>query len=144
MLSVFKETLSFKKKKKTEKTCINLITSENGNYYLTSFDIDKPKLNIEINYGSEFYNKYKTIEKQIYRKDKNGLVLFHGIPGSGKTTFITWLLSKLSQEKHVIYIPSNIAYILAEPSFINFIMSYPNSILVIEDAENILKSCING
>lgn len=59
---------------------------------------------------------------------------------SHNTTYIRKLVSELSEEKTIIYVPSYFMYDIANPELISFISKFRNSILLLEDAEMILTS----
>ena len=84
--------------------------------------------------------------KKIETEHK-GLILFHGIPGTGKTYYIRHLLREMAMsDKIVIYIPPNMVDYLVEPGFMTFlsktVTNYSRTghycILLIEDAEPLL------
>ena len=79
----------------------------------------------------------KKITKYLSEKNKKGLILLHGSPGTGKTTYIKHLADKI--EKQIIFVPPMMASAIADPSFIPFLMKYPDSVLIIEDAETVIK-----
>ncbi len=66
------------------------------------------------------------------------MLLLFGVSGSGKSTYIKCLASLIN--KRIIYVTPELAEQLASPGFLKFLMSYPDSVLVIEDAENLLMS----
>ena len=43
------------------------------------------------------------------------------------------------EDKTLIYVPPDMAKEISSPEFLPFLMTYQNSILIIEDAENIVK-----
>lgn len=97
------------------------------------------ELDIELNYGS----KFKAVHDEIYEALKtqySGLLLLHGEPGTGKTTYIRHLISLLSNDKKIIYVPTYLVEQLANPEFISFIQRFKESILILEDAEFVLQS----
>ncbi len=91
---------------------------------------------IETNYNDDFKPIHDKIIKRLNTKHTSGLVLLHGKPGTGKTTYIKGLTHFLDSK--VIFIPPFMVKVLADPGFIPFLMKHPNSILVIEDAENVI------
>ncbi len=101
-----------------------------------SMEITKPKLNIEDNYNDDFREIHQTILKRLSRKNDKGLVLLHGKPGTGKTSYIRYLIS--SVKKNVIFLPPNMASAITNPDLISILIDNPNSVFVIEDAENII------
>jgi len=100
------------------------------------FDID-----LKLNYGENFIKIDKEITEKLL-KNKRGLFLFHGDPGVGKTTYIRKLILDLSDKKTIIYVPSYMMYSIADPELISFVSKFKNSILLLEDAENVLTNNI--
>jgi len=62
---------------------------------------------------------------------------------SHNTTYIRYLISLLSEKKTIIYIPSYMMGSIADPELISFIAGFKNTILLLEDAENVLATTIN-
>lgn len=90
-----------------------------------------------IDHMDESVQQLKTyMRSQLESDQSSGLFLLHGEPGTGKTAFIKSLIEGIS--KQVIYIPPGYINNLTSVDFIDFLMSHPNSILVIEDAETAL------
>ena len=111
---------------------VNTITGIETNY----FQVSKPKLNIADNYNDDFKDVHNVILKRLSRKNDKGLILLHGKPGTGKTSYIRYLIS--SVKKNVIFLPPNMASAITNPELISILIDNPNSIFVIEDAENIV------
>lgn len=118
---------------------VYVLCSADGMLNLQRFDIKLPqkKIDLELNYGSEAKDKFDKVVKCI-SKNKNGLMLFSGDPGTGKSTFIKYLTTKTTRK--VIYLSSGSAEQLTNPDFMSFIMGYRNCILLLEDAEKVLRS----
>lgn len=136
------EINKFRTKKK--KTNISLIKSQGGGYLdIEEYELNVPQMDLEMNYGSEFKKIHDTIIKRLNTKDDKGIVLLHGEPGTGKTTYIKYLTT-LVKNKEVIFVPPMMAESLTDPSIIPFLMDYKNSILIIEDAEKVLGSREQG
>ena len=57
---------------------------------------------------------------------------------SHNTMIIRKLISMLSEKKTIIYIPSYMMHSIADPELISFISNFTNTILLLEDAENVL------
>jgi SpoVK/Ycf46/Vps4 family AAA+-type ATPase len=76
--------------------------------------------------------------KQLNKKDTNGLYLFHGQPGTGKSTYIKYLIYQL--KKKVIFISPKMAGELDNLSMTAFLLDNRNTVLVIEDAEELIAS----
>lgn len=111
---------------------------ENNNYlYLKDFEVKKSELDITSNYNNNFTQIHELIVKRLNTPDDKGLVLLHGAPGTGKTSYIRYLTSLI--DKKMIYIPPEYAHKIASPDFLTLLIANPNSILIIEDAENIVE-----
>lgn len=120
-----------------------IISRGNYGYELRSANVKEFDINLKMNYGESFI----AVDKEIINKLKNekkGLFLFHGIPGTGKTSYIRKLILDLSDDKTIIYIPSYLMYSIADPELISFISKFKNSILLLEDAENVLTNNIEN
>jgi len=130
---VMNELKKFKKKNKPE---IKLLVSDNDGLGTRTMKITRPKLFIEDNYNDDFLPIHQTILERLHKKHDKGLVLLHGKPGTGKTSYIRYLITKT--KKRVIFLPPNMAASITDPGLMNVLIEYPDSIFVIEDAENII------
>ncbi|HEX5152558.1 MAG TPA: AAA family ATPase [Parafilimonas sp.] len=126
----------FRKRKDKRKPEVSVLVNTSKGIDTKSLEIAKPKLNIEDNYNDDFKDIHQTIFKRLSKKNDKGLVLLHGKPGTGKTSYIRYLISSL--KKDVIFLPPNMASAITSPSLISILIENPNCIFVIEDAENII------
>jgi hypothetical protein len=126
----------FREKKARRKPEIALLVNTNKGIDTKSMHVSKPKLRIEDNYNDDFKEIHQTILKRLSKKNGKGLVLLHGRPGTGKTSYIRYLISSI--KKDVIFLPPNMAGAITNPDLISILIDNPNSIFVIEDAENIV------
>ncbi len=131
-----KDLSKFEKKRK--KANIHLIKSEMGHMDTEEYDLSVPDINLTLNYGSDFLEIHDIIMKRLNKKNDKGIILLHGEPGTGKTSYIKYL-TKLVKEKDVLFIPPSMAEMLSEPNIIPFLMDHRNTILIIEDAEKVIS-----
>jgi len=124
------------KSKNRNKPELSLLVISSSGIDTKSLQITKPRLSIEDNYNDDFKEIHQIILKRLSRKNDKGLVLLHGKPGTGKTSYIRYLIS--SVRKNVIFLPPNMAGAITNPNLISILIDNPNSIFVIEDAENIV------
>ncbi len=117
---------------------ISLIISQKGDLETKEVHIKKPKIDFNIHYNDGFLAIHKSIVKQLNQKDTNGLYLFHGQPGTGKSTYIKYLIHQL--RKKVIFISPKMAGELDNLNMTPFLLENRNSVLVIEDAEELISS----
>ncbi len=133
-----------KKPKKYKKKFYMIARSNHSEFgfELRSFKIREQKIDILSNYNDDFPEVDKTISEFLNSKNTNGLVLLHGKYGTGKTSYIRNLMSKLN--RMFIFLPLDMIDAISNPSFLPFIAGFKNSILVLEDCETLIKSRENG
>lgn len=117
---------------------ISMIYSDYGELKTKRLEIKKPKINFNIHYNEDFHPIHKEIVKQLNKKDTNGLYLFHGQPGTGKSTYIKFLLHQL--KKKVIFISPKMAGELDNLSMTPFLLNNKNSVFILEDSEELITS----
>jgi len=115
---------------------LNVLVRDHAGFGLLKKEIVCPEIDFDINYNEDFTPINKLIIEKLSVENSKGLVLLHGLPGTGKTTYIRYLINNL--KKRIIYIPPTLTNVIADPELIKFFIIYSNSILVIEDAENVL------
>jgi len=123
---------------------IYLVVQTRTGFDLEEFDIKNPKIDLELNYGVNFADVNKKIVTELSKKKNKGLVLLHGEPGTGKTTYIKWLVGQLNKNKKVIFVPPFLTESITSPEFIPFLARYTDSVLVIEDAERVVSDRVSG
>lgn len=120
---------------KHESTKIHMyVKNRYDEYVFDPIDIKIPEdINIELNYGKKFLSIEKEIIDRLNKND-NGLYMFHGAPGAGKSTFLKYLTTKVN--KDFIYIPATmIESFINDPTTFSSLLKKKNSILILEDAE---------
>lgn len=122
---------------------INLLcTDKSTGLFLKEFELGNTELDIDLNYNDDFKRIHKIIVEKLQTEKDKGIVLLHGQPGTGKTTYLRHLSSLV--KKTLIYIPPDFAHKIADPEFISLMIDYPNSVLIIEDAENVIRDRMSG
>lgn len=120
--------------KKNERE-LGLVVMEYKELSLKNMPIKNIDIDFDLNYNADFKQAHKLIVDKLKTQTK-GIVFLHGVPGSGKTSYLRWLIANI--EKRFIYLPPDLSYILSQPDFLSFLINYPNAILIIEDGENVL------
>lgn len=128
-------------RKPKQTTTIGLIVNGSEGLAVRKFEMAEMNLDISSNYNDDFAEFDDVVVGSLNKKDK-GIVLLHGKPGTGKTSYIRSLLSRVN--KRFIYLPPDMSNYLSEPSFINFLSRQANTVLVIEDAEQVLQERQGG
>ena len=108
-----------------------------GNFYLHSSELKNTKIDLELNYGKEFLEVDKKV-KEFLQENNPGLVLLHGVSGSGKTTYIKHLVNSISSQKF-IYVPSHLTNMFSDPAIMPFFLEEgKDCVIILEDAEEVL------
>ncbi len=93
-------------------------------------------------YNDDFTEVDELISASMSKKE-SGMILLHGEPGTGKTTYIKHLISKF-KDKKFIFIQNDFVRELLKPSFIAFLLQNKDAILIIEDAEKVVVARENS
>jgi len=126
--------------RENNKIGFNLFMNNMGAYLHFNEIPDKYDISIEDNYNDDFIKENEYVVNSL-KQSGTSLCLFHGDPGCGKTHYIRYLISQLCKEnKKVIYFPNEHIHFLSDPSFLHFFKDHKKSIIIIEDAEEILIS----
>jgi hypothetical protein len=128
--------IKYKERQKRQPSEINLIVRDASGLELKTMEIKKQKLDCNLFYEDDFKEVDDLIQKRLKQKNDKGIVLLHGLPGTGKTTYLRYLIGKI--KKRVLFLSPNVAGNLMNPDFIDLLIDNPNTILIIEDAENII------
>lgn len=117
-----------------------LMLNGNGQLSVKTVSFDAPKFandDILMNYGEKFDKIYENIVDKLNKISK-GIIILRGAPGTGKTTMIKHLTTRV--DRKFIFIPTGLSGELASPSFLTLLLNYKDSILVLEDAEQAVQS----
>ena len=109
-----------------------------GDFELVNFEIKLKNISVPNFYNDSLGDVHENLQSFLIEPDSNGIILFHGSPGTGKTSYIRHLISTV--KCRFIYIPNNLFEHLSDPEFISFVSSFPESIIILEDCEELLRS----
>jgi hypothetical protein len=130
------------KKGNKNKSKIEVLFQEGTYTDFKSFDVKKIEIDIVRNYNDDFAAIDETIQTKLSTNSANGLVILYGDPGTGKTHYLRYLASVLKRKK--LFIPPNMAGSLANPDFLSKLEENKGSLLIIEDADEILSRKSGG
>ncbi len=121
-----------------DQTNIYLIQSGMGALHLERVDILPPNIDLQLHYNEDFPPVHERLVTLLENPKGKGLILLHGEPGTGKTTYIKHLSSLV--KKDMLILPPYMTNYLTSPEIIPFLLENKESVLIIEDAERILQS----
>lgn len=121
------------------------------------FDVKSVDLNIEENYENpEVINEIES----FINSDSAGLVILNGVPGSGKSSLIRYLISNQYnkrlqaadndelfdsyEDRTFLYLDQSTFDYITDSSFIRLLMDYENAVVVMEDCETMLIDRVSG
>jgi len=91
---------------------------------------------IEMFYSSRTFKSAEKAIKSIKKADK-GLTIFYGERGTGKTSMIGYLASKL--DRIAIFIPGGmVEHTICNPEFRKFVKKYEKPIVIVDDCESLI------
>ena len=134
--ALVKEASQFKRREKKKNFEINLISKDSYGLELKSMEIKQSKLNLDLYYEDDFKEVDRTIQTRLAKKNDKGIVLLHGLSGTGKTTYLRYLIGRL--KKKVLFVSPATASEIMNPELMDLLIDNPDSVLIIEDAENII------
>lgn len=126
----------YREKVRQRKPEVSLVIKGSEGLELKDMEIKRTKLDIDLYYDDDFKVVDEQIRKRLNKKGDKGIVLLHGLPGTGKTTYLRYLIGKI--KKRVLFLSSDIAGDLMSPMFIQLLIDNPDSVIIIEDAEQVI------
>lgn len=113
-----------------------LLKDQYRGYYPHRRQLKNVAIDLEHSYGEGFGAFHQHTVRSL--QEKNGLVLLHGVPGTGKTTYIKYLTSLV--ERDFIFVPEFLSDAIASPDILPLLMRMDRPVIIIEDAEKMLVS----
>lgn len=126
----------------SEDAKINLLLKEGQDLVFKTHTIKPLELDLNTMYNDDFVVVHQKIKTGLSEQSK-GVILLHGVAGSGKTNYIKWLTAQVPN-KNFIFVPNSLIGALAEPQFMSMLIDHQNSVLVLEDCENYIAERVGG
>lgn len=139
---IIEETINKYLKKYTQESdsvkC-HIIAKDNG-LYLDAFKIKvKGDLDLDM-YNEGFEDIHNKIVKSL-KEDESGLYMLYGAAGTGKTTFIRYLIKECATRKmKFVYVPSNLFCDFTNPNILSFLLNHKGCVFIIEDSEDLVTT----
>lgn len=96
--------VQYKERQRKQPLEINLIVKDGSSFDLKSMEIKRTKLNLDLYYEDDFKEVDEIIRKRLNKNNDKGVVLLHGLPGTGKTTYLRYLIGKI-KKGYFSYLP---------------------------------------
>ncbi len=120
----------------TEPSLINLFFSDQSGMriYQKPLHIQPPDL--EKHFNEDLAETDQKIMEKLSDPKQKGVVFLHGPRGTGKTTYLRSLISRLGSR--VVLMPSDMTFQMSSPHALPFILNLPGSVILIEDVDGLL------
>ncbi len=107
-------------------------------FFLDDLEIEhKNDFGIDKIYNDDFSKFDEKIRSFINTPKRSGLVILHGLQGTGKTTYIKELIT--ATDNSYVFVPMDVANKLTSPDFIEFVKEeLKESVIILEDCEQLL------
>lgn len=121
-----------------ENVCWRICSSQGG-YYLEKSNTKCPQnFDVAKLYNDSFIAEDEKIRKFIEEREKSGLVILHGEKGTGKSSYIKYLIKTFPDRKFVFVSPGLIR-LLGEPVFGSFLETLSEHVIILEDCESAIQ-----
>lgn len=116
-----------------------LTKTDKRDYEIQDLEIANPEATVEESYPEQISREHADVVEILSRKkDAKGIILMHGEPGTGKTTYIRHLIK--SVKKKFVFVSPDVAGEFGNPAIAKVLLELANCVLVIEDGEKVLKT----
>jgi hypothetical protein len=126
----------YKSSRKNKARIFILVSNKFSGYYSQKRPLENVSVDLENSYGEGFVAFHEHVVQEL--KDQNGLVLLHGLPGTGKTTYIKHLSSVVNRD--FIFIPEVLSDSIDSPELLPVLLKMHRPVIIVEDAEKMLAS----
>ena len=126
-------------KKETETKYFKYVIRGNLGFTTETLPVKAFKGNIKDNYNKDV--PYSKLESFIQSED-SGLAVLHGLPGTGKTYLIRKMMNDINKE--FVFLDSGCFNYLTDASFVSLLLSFRDSVFILEDCETLLKNREEG
>jgi len=125
-----------------EKREVRLLMQNDENHLdFSSMTMHTPVHDLNLYYNDDLLPMNEVLLHRLNKNDDKGLAIFYGKPGTGKTSYIRYLAAHIDKQK--LFVPASLSKKIGSPEFLTLLKDYRNSVLIIEDADTILKKRIN-
>lgn len=97
------------------------------------------EIDIDANYNDDLPdNKIR----EFLESDECGIIILHGEPGTGKSTYIRHLISNVDNE--FLYLDQSSFQNITDATFIRTLIEHKNCVIILEDCENLIQERLSG
>lgn len=130
------------KHERVKRSRIGVLIQDRNGLDIKYNDLPELQVDIPLMYGDEFKDISDKIIAYVSEPSHSGLIILHGEPGTGKTSYIKWLSGVATRP--MVYVPPDLVSVLTKPAFIDFLLENRGLTFIVEDAEASLSPRIGS
>lgn len=138
--SVVKKSISLYEENGNTPSCEYATYNRDG-FSTNTLLIKTVDLNVKENYNDDLPDD--KIKEFLQAENESGLLILHGKPGTGKTTYIRNLIRELN-DKDFLILDSSVFDNITDSSFIQLLLEYKDCVVILEDCESMLADRTDG
>lgn len=138
--SVVKKSISLYEENRNTPSCEYATYNRDG-FSTNTLLIKTVDLNVKENYNDDLPDD--KIKEFLQAENESGLLILHGKPGTGKTTYIRNLIRELN-DKDFLILDSSVFDNITDSSFIQLLLEYKDCVVILEDCESMLADRTDG
>lgn len=134
--AVFPKEISdcFVSAEQTDKKYMYYVTQSSYGFRTMEMEVKKQECDLSLNYNDDIPDQEI---REFITSDTSGMIILHGIPGCGKTSYLRYLI--YTSEKKFIFLDSSCFHAITDASFIELLLNNKDSVVVLEDCERLLE-----
>lgn len=137
---IVKKSISLYEVSDNVPTC-EYVTYNRDGFSTNTLLIKAVDLNVKENYNDDLPDD--KIKEFLQAENESGLLILHGKPGTGKTTYIRNLIRELN-DKDFLILDSSVFDNITDSSFIQLLLEYKDCVVILEDCESMLADRTDG
>jgi len=138
LVGFIKKHLAINRESNVNNTIKLLNFDINKGYYLKDHPVKTKIRSLNAYYNSTIEPFHKSMANFVRQKNHNGVALLTGNFGTGKTTYLRFLINK-EPANYILFSPEGLVDITA-PALLAFLLENKNSIIIVEDCEILVSS----
>lgn len=125
--------------KEPDKKQMLYVTQSSRGFSVTRMEVNKQDCDVSTNYNDDLPDDKI---RESLSSDESGIIILHGTPGCGKTSYIRNLIYSI--DKKFVFLDSSCFHSITDATFIDLLVNNRNSIFVLEDCETLLQDRSSG
>ncbi|MFZ9943262.1 MAG: AAA family ATPase [Bacteroidia bacterium] len=107
-----------------------------GGLRVIEHKVDYAAPDLDLYFNDSLKDADKKIVEALSDNTSKGIVLLHGAKGTGKTTYLRSLISRI--HKKFVIVPMDMIFGIGSPGLLPQFLNLPDSIIVLEDADQLM------